>query len=210
MSSLLYIPCTSLTKEDIESLVKLSLSPDVGRVDTHGGRKATIKYLLNLRTIGFDLSSYIDSEELNKFEEVLNQLKEFDLFKKEFEGNQKFEPYWELTSDSSRIHPVAKNARQFNDEKSSFSPEQLKVYFNPAQINNIPFSNATFQSSGFVDGDAKDNMIKYPLNHRHNKGLINTKKCRIEQAIFDVPPNKQIIILDFADERMPGGLFSLF
>jgi len=50
-------------------------------------------------------------------------------------------------------------------------------------------------------------MIKYPIIERHNTGQINTKKGRIEDAIFDIPSDKQIIVLDFADERMPGGLF---
>ncbi|CAF0759421.1 unnamed protein product [Adineta steineri] len=209
-SSLLYIPCASLNSEDIESIIQLCLSEDSNRVDKHGGRKAAIKYLLNMHSVGFDLSPYIDLNKLKNFEEEFERLKKFDFFKKEFDDNQDetFEAYWELNLNSSKIHQIAKNTRQLTNTLSNgFSPEQLKIYFNPKQIDNIPFSKATLQSSGFVDNDSRDNFIKYPIDQRQNEGIINTKRGRIEQVIFHIPLGKQIIVLDFADERMPGGLF---
>ncbi|CAF1546982.1 unnamed protein product [Adineta ricciae] len=208
MSSLLYIPCASLTKEDIESLVKLCLSDDVQRVDTHGARKVALKYVLNMHAVGFDLSKYVTHEQIHKLKEQFEYLKQIDLFKKEFDSNhdEKYELYWELNNNSPNIHSFAKNTRQFTNT-NGFSPEQLKVYFNTKQIANIPYSNATFQSAGFVDADVKSNLMNFPIEERQNEGIINTKQGRIEQAIFDIPPGKQIIILDFADERMPGGLF---
>jgi len=207
MSSLLYIPCASLNPEDIESLIKLCLCEDVDRVDKHGGRKAGLKYLLNIHSIGFDLSSYIDLKELKKLEKEFHELKKFDLFRKEFDDNNQFDPYWELNSNSSKIHQIAKNARKFRDKEKHFQPEQLKIYFNSKQIENIPYSKATFDTAGFVDNDARNYLIKYPLLERQNKGQINTKQGRIETVIFDIPSESQIIVLDFADERMPGGLF---
>jgi hypothetical protein len=45
MSSLLYVPCASWNPEDLQSVVKLCLSNDVDRIDTHDGRKAAIKYI---------------------------------------------------------------------------------------------------------------------------------------------------------------------
>ena len=206
MSSLLYIPCASLHEEDIESLVKLCLSDDVQRVDTHGSRKIALKYVLNMHSIGFDLSKYVAYDQINRFKEQFEYLKQIDLFKKEFDENQdeKYELYWELHNNSSNIHPIAKNTRQFTNA-NGFSPEQLKIYFNTKQIENIPYSNATFQSAGFVDADVKANLVNFPIEQRQNEGNINTKQGRIEQVIFDIPPGKQIIILDFADERMPGG-----
>ena len=207
MSSLLYIPCASFNDEDVESLVQLSLSDDVHRVDTHGGRKAALKYLLNMHALAFRLPTCLSTEQVTHLQEKLHALKDVDLFKKEFDenGDQSFEPYWELHNDSSRIHPIAKNTRQWTNGHAGFAPEQLKVYFNRKQIENIPFSSATLQSAGFVDADARDNLLRHPLDQRRNQGMINTKQGRIEQAIFDVPKGKQIIILDFADERMPGG-----
>ncbi|CAF1265740.1 unnamed protein product [Rotaria magnacalcarata] len=93
---------------------------------------------------------------------------------------------WErLIKKWRKIHSKAKNNRKYTAEH--FQPEQLKVYFNKKQIEQIPYSDATFESSGFVDSDTRDK--------------------RIEQAVFRVSPGKQIIILDFADDRMPGSLF---
>jgi len=209
MSSLVYIPCSSLNTEDIESLVKLCLNDDVYRVDTHGGRKAALKYLLNIYSIGFDLSSYIDLKEIKRLENELIELKKFDLFKKEFDENHDdhFELYWELHNNSPKIDQLAKDARQFTNKDKSFHDEQLKIYFNSKQIDNIPYSKATFENAGFVDNDSRNNIIKYPIEERQNKGQINTKQGRIQDVIFDIPSGSQIIILDFADERMPGGLF---
>jgi uncharacterized protein (TIGR02452 family) len=209
MSSSVYVPCSSLNSEDIESLVKLCLNEDVYRVDTHGGRKAGLKYLLNIYSIGFDLSPYIDVHEIKRLENKLNELKKIDLFKKEFDANHddQYEPYWELNNNSPKIHQIAKNNRKFTNKGKGFNPEQLKIYFNATQIENIPYSQATFANAGFVDNDARDHITKYPIVQRHNKGQINTKQGRIENVIFDIPSGKQIIVLDFADERMPGGLF---
>jgi hypothetical protein len=207
MSSPLYIPCASLSDEDVSSLVKLCLAKDVYRVDTHGGRKAALKYLLKMHSIGFDLSSYIDLKKFEDLQQQFEELKKIDSFKKNFDENHNdtFEEYWELNSNSTKIHQIAKDSRKLTDKPQGFSPEQLKIYFNSQQIDNIPYSEANFDSSGFVDNDSRDWMIKYPIEQRQNKGQINTKQGRIEQVIFDIPPDKQIIILDFADERMPGG-----
>ncbi|CAF4643227.1 unnamed protein product [Rotaria sp. Silwood2] len=209
MSSKLYVPCASLNPDDINSLVRLCASQDKNRVDMHGGRKAALKYLLNFQSAGLNLSTYINLKEFEKLKKEINKFIKIDLYKKEFDENQDdtFVPYWELDNESRKIHPIAKANRQFANKKVFFSPEQLKVYFNPAQIANIPYSQGTYESCGFVDSDARDNMIKYPIIQRHNKGQINTKQGRIQNVIFDIPSEKQIIILDFADERMPGGLF---
>ena len=45
------------------------------------------------------------------------------------------------------------------------------------------------------------------MNTRDNPGEIKFVVSGIEEAVFQVPENNQIIVLDFADERMPGGYF---
>ncbi|CAF1478052.1 unnamed protein product [Rotaria sp. Silwood1] len=209
MSSSSFISSLSLYEENIESLVKLCLSKNRDRVDMHGGRKAALQYLLHIQSAGFDLSSFINLKDFEKLKEEINKLKELDFYKKKFDEHRDdtYEQYWELTSHSNRIHPIAKNARQIINKYGHFPLEQLKVYFNAKQIDNIPSSKEHFESCGSFDDDARDNMLKYPIAQRQNKGQINTKQGRIEKAIFDVPSGKQIIVLDFADERMPGGLF---
>ncbi|CAF1644155.1 unnamed protein product [Rotaria magnacalcarata] len=206
-SSVVYIPGSSLNEEDLQSLVNVCLSNDNERVDMHGGRRAAFQYLSQLKSFGMDLSSYIDSKTWGKLIKKIKKLQYVDYYKQDFDENRDdtFEKYWELNSESRRIHSKAKKNRKYTTEH--FQPEQLKVYFNKKQIENIPYSEATFESSRFVDSDARDNMRKYPISERKNKGQIKTIKGRIEQAVFRVPPGKQIIILDFADDRMPGGLF---
>ncbi|CAF3089485.1 unnamed protein product [Rotaria socialis] len=207
MSSLVYIPRSAFNEEDVQSLANICLSEDTARVDKHGGRRAAFQYLLKLKSFGMDLSSYIDSEKWETLIKKMEKLKNFDYYKQNYDENRDntFEEYWELNSTSQKIHPKAKNNRKYTTEH--FQPEQLKVYFNKKQIEKIPYSEATLESSGFVDSDTRVNMRKYPISERKNKGQIKTIKGRIEQAVFHVPPGKQVIILDFADDRMPGGLF---
>ncbi|CAF3526218.1 unnamed protein product, partial [Rotaria sp. Silwood2] len=142
MSSKLYVPCASLNPDDINSLVRLCASQDKNRVDMHGGRKAALKYLLNFQSAGLNLSTYINLKEFEKLKKEIKKFIKIDLYKKEFDENQDdtFVPYWELDNESRKIHPIAKANRQFANKKVFFSPEQLKVYFNPAQIANIPYS----------------------------------------------------------------------
>lgn len=206
-SSLLYVPCGSLKEEDLQSLVRLATSTDVERVDKHGGRQVALKYLLSIHGIGLDLSSLVPTKQWKVFQKEFDRLKKVDLYKKEFHptGDERAEEYWELTSDSPGIHPIAKKSRVFHQRAEPFPAQQLKVYFNRLQLANIPYSKATFQSAGFVDEDVRENLLRFPLEQRHNLGKIHTKRGRVEQVIFEIPPDRQVIILDFADERMPGG-----
>jgi hypothetical protein len=203
----LYIPRASLSIDDINSLLNLARSKDNERVDTHGGRKAALKYLLGLHALGDDRIPPVDSVEWTEIQDEFDRWKKIDLFKRKFLSGEddSIDPYWELKNDSTRIHPSAKNARQLCKNSDGFSLEQLKIYFNRTQLDNVPYSTGTLASAGFVDGEARKMMTDYPVYQRHNSGRIYTKKGRIEQAIFDVPAEKQIIVLDFADERMPGG-----
>ena len=211
-SSLIYIPCGSLNVEDLQSLIRLAVSTDVERVDKHGGRQVALKYLLNMHSIGFDLSSLIKADQWKVFQEEFDRLKQIDLYRQEFHpsDDQRSAPYWELTSDSSHIHSIAKKSRSFHQRTEPFPSEQLKVYFNRSQLENIPYSKATFKSAGFLDEDVRENILRFPREQRQNRGQIHTRQGRIEQAIFEIPANKQVIILDFADERMLGGERNLF
>ena len=84
MPPLLYIPCGSLDDEDVRSLVRLALSTDVSRVDTHGARRTALKYLLQMRSVDFDLSAHVNADQWPSLEKNFAQLSNVDLFKKEF------------------------------------------------------------------------------------------------------------------------------
>ena len=58
-----------------------------------------------------------------------------------------------------------------------------------------------------ADQDSHDALQQSPVNTRKNPGKIQFIQSGIEEAVFKVPRGKQVIVLDFADERMPGGYF---
>lgn len=210
-SDLIYVPCASLDENDIRSLLNIAESTDKDRVDLYGGRKVALKYLLSMKSFGYQFPAgiSISDEKWKSFEKSFKKLKSIDYSKEEFSSppDRQVEDYWELKYLSPNIHPVAINSRRFNRYDKGIDDRKLKIYFNPRQFDNIIYSRATYEQAGFVDEDCRENLIKYPLNLRKNRGEIATVQGRIENVIFDVPSSKQIIVLDFADERMPGGLF---
>ena len=48
------------------------------------------------------------------------------------------------------------------------------------------------------DGDAVENLREYPVSERNHSGRITYVTNGIEKAVFDVPENAQIILLNFA------------
>lgn len=212
MNNPLYIPCSSLLEDDLTSLISLALSNDRDRVDKHGARKVALKYLLTMKSIQLDLSKWITEEQWRLFEEQYQSLRYVDPYKASFheKRDQTFEPYWELSMDSKSIHPLATNARRFHLRDRPFNNEKLKIYFNHKQLENIPYSMGSLATTGFLDNDCRENLRKHPIIQRKNTGQIETKLGRIEKIVFELPPEEHVIILDFADERMPGGSVSMF
>jgi len=88
---------------------------------------------------------------------------------------------------------------------NGFQPNELKLYWNYEQIRDIIKNDTSFNS--ITDTDSRDALLKIPVNERNNTGKIDFLISGIEKAVFKVPKDKQIIVLDFADERMPGGYF---
>lgn len=210
-SEFIYVPCGSLNENDIRSLLTIAESSDKTRVDLYGGRKVALKYLLSMKSFGYQFPAgiSISDQQWKLFEKNFKKLKNIDYSKEEFSSppDRQVEDYWELKLISPSIHSVAINSRRFNRFDKGIDDRKLKIYFNHRQCDNILYSRATYDQSGFVDEDCRANLMSHPLNLRQNRGEIETIQGRIENVIFDIPSNKQIIILDFADERMPGGLF---
>jgi len=48
------------------------------------------------------------------------------------------------------------------------------------------------------DDDAVENLREYPVSERNHSGRITYITNGIEKAVFDVPENAQIILLNFA------------
>ena len=86
--------------------------------------------------------------------------------------------------------------------KNGFSPEELKLYWNAEQLENLcpkqEEKSETMTSYDPSDRDAVENLYKFPVAHRNHAGRISYIHKGIEKAVFDVPETAQIILLNFA------------
>ncbi|CAF4453093.1 unnamed protein product [Adineta steineri] len=55
------------------------------------------------------------------------------------------------------------------------------------------------------DTDAIQALYEYPVSKRNHAGKITYVNKGIEKAVFDAPKDAQLIVLNFANERSPGG-----
>ncbi|CAF1094818.1 unnamed protein product [Didymodactylos carnosus] len=189
------------------------------RVNKHGARKVMLKYLLTINSFTDQrLSNLI----LKCFQTLTNTtqginwitvqqnydiLKKTDMYKFDLTADKLYGSYWELNIESTITDPKSKQTRKLLNtyRELGFKLEELKVYFNHVQIDNIPYASSS--SPGFADQDAQVNMRQFPVSTRKNSGLIHAEKTKLEQAIFKVPLGKQVIVLDFTNDRIPGGSF---
>ncbi len=86
--------------------------------------------------------------------------------------------------------------------KDGYTPEELKLYWNAEQLENLCPKQG--ESSGIKpphdpsDADAVENLLRHPVSERNNSGTITYVTKGIEKAVFDVPKESQIIVLNFA------------
>ncbi|CAF1191640.1 unnamed protein product [Adineta steineri] len=55
------------------------------------------------------------------------------------------------------------------------------------------------------DADAIQALYEFPVSKRNHAGKITYVNKGIEKAVFDAPKDAQLIVLNFANERSPGG-----
>ncbi|CAF0880729.1 unnamed protein product [Didymodactylos carnosus] len=219
----LYIPCSALGETEIMSMVSIAFAANDAeskeRVDKHGGRKVMLQYLLTMNSFtDARLTTLIlkcfqtlkrTKEDINwnTLQQDYDILKKIDMFKYDLTKSKLYDSYWELHSRSTIISAKSKQTRKLINTYRylGFKSEELKIYFNHVQIDNIPYTNSS--TRGFADHDAQANMIQFPVSLRQNPGLIHVEKMKLEQAIFKVPIGKQVILLHFANDRIPGGSF---
>lgn len=86
--------------------------------------------------------------------------------------------------------------------QDGFAPEELKLYWNAEQLENLcpkpGEASKTTSTHDSSDIDAVENLLKYPVAQRHHSGEIRYVHDGIERAVFDVPEEAQIILLNFA------------
>ncbi|CAF4062233.1 unnamed protein product, partial [Rotaria sp. Silwood2] len=87
------------------------------------------------------------------------------------------------------------NDYHVNDQMKDEPNEEVK---DKAKVENLPSHDPS-------DVDVVQALLEYPVSKRNNLGKITYVNKGIEKAIFDIPEDDQIILLNFANERSPGG-----
>ncbi|CAF3585040.1 unnamed protein product [Rotaria socialis] len=121
------------------------------------------------------------------------------------------EPYYELAIPG--LHPHIEQSRRYINQfrKDGFKPKELKVYWNEEQLENLcPKHGQCDNSEQFPPHDPSDiDAIQYlrqcPVSQRNHAVEIRYVNNGIQLAVFDVPKDAQIIVLNFANEKSPGG-----
>ncbi|CAF0762874.1 unnamed protein product [Adineta ricciae] len=133
------------------------------------------------------------------------------------------EPYYELTIPD--LHADVIQSREYMSCFRSYGwdPKELKLYWNAQQLEDLCSTEEVLNEEGGIDitseqtnekkirpydpsdEDAVQTLRKYPVSERNHAVKITYVHDGIEKAVFDVPEDAQIIVLNFANERSPGG-----
>jgi hypothetical protein len=210
-----YIPLHAFRKIDIQSILSVAfplLNNDETRrrFDYHHSRRTMLYFLLSMYSTSnnerlINLINECDPKiDRLRIEKNYSDLKNIiEPYQKENRA-EKFDTYWEIKKEATR--PGPKQSREYISKyrQNGFKPEELKIYWNYDQIRDL---NKNDRFNPVTDTDTNNALTKSPVYTRENAGTIQFVQSGIENAVFQVPEDKQIIILDFADERMPGGYF---
>lgn len=82
--------------------------------------------------------------------------------------------------------------------EDGFRPEELKLYWNIEQIENLSQGRSETVPFDPSDNDVVENLRTHPVSERNHRGKITYVTMGIEKAVFDIPENAQIILLNFA------------
>jgi hypothetical protein len=210
-----YIPLHAFRKADIQSILSVALpllnnDETQRRFDHHHSRRTMLYFLLSMRSKPNNEQLMNLITECNPKVDWLRIEQNYNDLKKMIEPYQKqnraetFGDYWELKKEANR--PGPKQSREYISKyrQNGFQPQELKIYWNYDEIQDLKKSSRYNQET---DLDTHTALSISPVDTRDNSGTIKFIKSGIENAVFQVPDNKQVIVLDFADERMPGGYF---
>ncbi|UJR20300.1 hypothetical protein I4U23_023431 [Adineta vaga] len=139
------------------------------------------------------------------------------------------EPYYELTIPELHedVNQSRKYMKRFRSE--GWDPKELKLYWDVQQLEDlcpkdeiqtkvleekekdeIKTENEQTNESNTLpcdpsDLDAMEALRQYPVSQRNHATKIEYINKGIEKAVFDAPEDVQLIVLNFANERSPGG-----
>ena len=228
-----YLPVHALRKIDIDSMLSVALpgdsSSEIQRLDYHHSRRAMIHFLLSLdpalcKNLPQSIATRLSDVNWEGLKVTYGKLKDkTEPYKAQNYAEQLDDP-WEL--HFKQYPPGPKKSMEYIQKYRSegFFPKELKLYWNYEEIRQLvqekrvnketdqetPCNTETNQEARFnpeTDQDTHKALMEFPVYKRKHKGTVRYKITGIEKAVFDVAEKKQIIVLDFADERMPGGYF---
>ncbi|CAF1036176.1 unnamed protein product [Adineta steineri] len=126
------------------------------------------------------------------------------------------EPYYELAIEG--VHRDVNRSREYMARFRScgWKPNELKLYWNATQLENlcpkyvtndkqVKEKDKNLPSHDPSDADAVLALRQYPVSKRIHAGTITYVNKGIQDAVFDAPKDAQLIVLNFANERTPGG-----
>ncbi|CAF1535730.1 unnamed protein product [Adineta steineri] len=187
-------------------------------IPLHALREIDIKSILSV-AFPFEIDN---DENKRRYDEIKRQ---YDYHNKIYDDlKTKPEPYQVYYQGQPQVQHRAENPKKYWEEnyayrpgptksqkyiekyrKDGFKPDELKLYWNYQEIESLhkkDYFNPT------TDTDTNKALEAKPVDQRKNSGAVKFYQSGIEDAVFDEElEDKQIIVLDFADERMPGGYF---
>ncbi|CAF1528811.1 unnamed protein product, partial [Rotaria sordida] len=211
----MYVPVHSLRKCDICSIISIAFLPTNDkkwkkRVDSHHSRRTMLYFLLSIKStpnnkqvLNFIYECYpnFDWSIVNEnYQQLKNTIESYQLqYNAKKLGN-----YWQLKIPTHSPGPLKSREYISRYRSDGFQPNELKIYWNYDQIQTLISSN---NYNPITDSDARNALLNSPVHERKHSGIIRFVVLAIQDAVFTVPNDKQVIVLDFADERMPGGYY---
>ncbi|CAF0972732.1 unnamed protein product [Rotaria sordida] len=207
--SSVFVPFESLTQQVIESVVSVATTSrkpgfDYGEQSSTGIDQQAIQHAQNVQQWLVDITkqplNWVELEE--KYSRIADR--NCDEMAR-FYGSNTAEPYFELKVKTRHADVLQSREYMKKFRKNGFDPKELKLYWNVKQIENLcPESRGKILYDP-SDEDAVENLRQYPVSERNHNGIITYITNGIEKAVFDVPENAQVILLNFANEQSPGG-----
>ncbi|CAF4173884.1 unnamed protein product [Adineta steineri] len=220
--STMYVPFESLTKSVIHSVIKVVTS--YRSLNEDYSERTLYNFLLAIKEKLEKIESDISTNE-KKFDDHIiqhagqvrqwlmdsnNEPLNWNSLQEHYEKKiNERERYWELKEPPQ--HLLLKRSRNYMSKfrKNGFEPKELKVYWNIEQLENLCPKEGVQESveppHDPSDIDAIKNLREFPVSTRNHRGIIKYVNKGIERAVFDVPEQAQIILLNFANEQSPGG-----
>lgn len=105
----------------------------------------------------------------------------------------------EFVFNSKNYAGVLQSREYMNKSRpNGFHPNELKLYWNYEQIENLCPEKSIRIECDPSDEDARLNLCQFPVQQRNHRGQITFIHDAIQQAVFNLPSNAQIILLNFA------------